>query len=258
MVIVRLNGRKYHSSYFVFSGGEVQTSVPLPAGSNWEHKVELTANIRSSDDIMELLQVNDIIRRRYPTAQVSLQMPYAPYARQDRVCAPGESLACKVFADLINMCGFAKVTICDCHSDVLPALINNCVNIPMATLLDVLRPIEKTEDTILISPDSGSNKKVLEISKAFGGFDIVRADKVRDTSTGEITGTVVYADTLEGKDCIILDDICDGGRTFIELSKVLKEKGAKTVTLIVTHGIFSKGFDIFPDIDKIDALYLWN
>ena len=150
--------------------------------------------------------------------------------------------------------------VADCHSDVLPALINNCENIPVAKIikrsikdLDII--LDRT-DCVLVSPDAGANKKVLSVAKAYGGLKVIRADKVRNTSTGEITGTEVYCDDLSGAHCVIIDDICDGGYTFIKLAEKLKEKGAGMITLYVTHGIFSKGFDVFDGL--IDKVYTTN
>jgi ribose-phosphate pyrophosphokinase len=97
-------------------------------------------------------------------------------------------------------------------------------------------------DIVLVSPDAGANKKTFEVAKYFS-TNFIRADKLRDLTTGQIKETIVYADDLTGKTAVILDDICDGGRTFIELAKVLKAKGAAKVILFVTHGIFSAGLD---------------
>jgi ribose-phosphate pyrophosphokinase len=77
----------------------------------------------------------------------------------------------------------------------------------------------------LISPDAGSNKKIFDLAKSIGyDGEIIRCDKLRDISTGNIIETIVYKDDLNGMDCLIVDDVIDGGRTFIELSKILKQK----------------------------------
>jgi ribose-phosphate pyrophosphokinase len=115
----------------------------------------------------------------------------------------------------------------------------------------------KNKDFYLISPDAGSNKKIFDLAKSIGFTgEIIRCDKLRDIPTGNITETIVYKDDLNGKDCIILDDICDGGRTFIELAKVLKQKNGGKIYLVVTHGIFSAGFDQL--IQQIDGIFTTN
>ena len=81
---------------------------------------------------------------------------------------------------------------------------------------------------------------------------IIRADKIRDTMTGALSGFEVYADDLTGKDVVILDDLCDGGGTFIGLAKKLREKGAAKITLYVTHGMFTKGVkDLLIYIEEV-------
>jgi ribose-phosphate pyrophosphokinase len=95
----------------------------------------------------------------------------------------------------------------------------------------------------LVSPDAGSNKKIFDLAKSIGyDGEIIRCDKLRDISTGKIIETIVYHDDLCGKDAIIVDDILDGGKTFIEIAKVLKQKNVGKIYLIVTHGIFSNGY----------------
>lgn len=109
----------------------------------------------------------------------------------------------------------------------------------------------------LISPDAGSNKKIYDLAKSIGyDGEIIRCDKLRDIPTGQIIETIVYKNDLGGKDAIIVDDICDGGKTFIELAKVLKEKNVGKIYLVVTHGIFSAGFDSLGEY--FDGIYCTN
>ncbi|MEI8631794.1 phosphoribosyltransferase family protein [Vibrio sp. PP-XX7] len=81
---------------------------------------------------------------------------------------------------------------------------------------------------------------------------MIQAQKLRNLKTGEIIKTEVLGD-VKGKKVLIADDICDGGRTFVELAKVLKSEGATEISLFVTHGIFSKGFEVFAGL--IDVIY---
>lgn len=230
----------------VFSGGEVHVKLPhlYPDG------VMLHANLHNSDQIMKLLMVTDALRRAECPA-IQLSIPYLPYARQDRVCNPGEALSIKVFADLINSQNYEKVFVLDAHSDVGPAVLNNCEVVSNHELvINVLRDIQKRDgilasDIVIVSPDAGSNKKIKDLMKTIGNSAIrmIKCDKTRDTMTGALTGFEVYADDLEGKTCIIVDDICDGGGTFIGLATELIKKNCGPLYLTVSHGIFSKGFD---------------
>ena len=82
------------------------------------------------------------------------------------------------------------------------------------------------------------------------------ASKHRDVATGDITSTEIYCNNLHGKNVVIVDDLIDGGRTYIELAKVLKKKNAGRIDLIVTHGIFSKGLATLTAM--VDHIYTTN
>ena len=241
-------------SSFIFNGGEVQVVLPEYLGYNI---INIEAKLHNSDDVMRLLMVNDALRRYAPGATVNLRMPYVPYARQDRVCNEGEALSIKVFCDLINSMNFNKVTITDPHSDVTPALLNNCVIISQEDILDSFKGYKEDWDLYsklmnneitLVSPDAGAEKKILKVAQYFGGLDIIHASKVRDTRTGNITETKINDNPYpDGKDLLIVDDICDGGFTFIKLAEQLKRLNPRSINLYVTHGIFSKGYQVLFD-----------
>ena len=109
--------------FFKFSGGECHVKI---SDLEITERTNILANLNNSDDVMSLLLIVDAVRRINPSTQVLLTIPYFPYARQDRVCNEGEALSVKVMADLINSLNCAGVTIYDPHSDVTPALLNNC------------------------------------------------------------------------------------------------------------------------------------
>ncbi len=239
--------------FTTFPAGE--TCVRIPEGIVFG-TVDVWFNFEGNKDLFDLALVMDAARR-YLSPHVTtynLIMPYLPYARQDRVCNVGESLSVKVVADFINGLGFASVHCKDIHSSVGVALINNLVHETLETCADSL--CLNRSSTILVSPDAGANKKVLDYAKAYGFPEVVRADKTRDVLTGKITGTVVYSEHVGNKDFLILDDICDGGRTFIELAKELRKLTDGKIMLYVTHGIFSAGTKVLAGI--IDHVYTSN
>lgn len=254
-MLIRIQGENYYPKTMVFSGGEV--NVTLPSVLPYEiTDYAIKVKIKSSQDLIELLMVKDALDRKYVSMPVcsGLAIPYLPYARQDRVCNPGEALSIKVLANLINSMNFDVVETFDNHSDVSTALINNCWNYSAAHLMDRSESINNIltkPDVVLCSPDAGATKKTYEIAKRFGGLRILHADKIRNTKTGEITSTEVYCGALEGQDVFIADDICDGGMTFIKLAEALKAKGAGDLYLYVTHGIFSKGLEPLSAYKKI-------
>jgi ribose-phosphate pyrophosphokinase len=232
----------------VFSGGEVQVKIASRAPTS----AIIEAHVRSSNDLMELLLVTDALRRD-GTAVIRLVMPYLPYARQDRVCAPGEAHSLRVFCDIINAHQYDSVEVWDAHSDVALALLNRCEHRTVTTFLG--RAIIAGHKTVLVAPDAGAIKKVDGLSKTHG-LPYVRADKSRSTNTGEITGTIAYSEHIGDADFLIVDDICDGGRTFIELAKALRPLTNGKVNLYITHGIFSRGTGVFDGL--IDNVFVVN
>lgn len=237
-----------------FPAGE--TFIRIPAATTEATTVAIQMQFEGDDDIIALALLVDAVRREYGKVRIMLDMPYLPYARQDRVCADGESLSVKVVADIINSMEFDAVLCKDIHSSVGVALLNNCINDDLTVVASPLNEIFARVPTVLVSPDAGANKKVLDFAKAYSFPNVVRADKTRDVLTGAITGTAVYSGHVGNKDFLILDDICDGGRTFIELAKELRKLTDGKVYLYVTHGIFSAGMDVFDGL--IDKIYVAN
>jgi len=257
---VNIDGKLADFNMLTFSGGEEHVKLST---NHVGYHAEIKAYIRDSAGIMQLALIKDALDGiNCDKIPVSLVLPYVPYARQDRRCEPGEAFSLKVFARILNGMGFDSVFISDAHSDVAPALIENCVNITQSALFTyspVFASGFHSDDTLLCSPDGGALKKIHSISKIFNK-DVIDATKVRCTKTGQILETRVHCDSLEGKNVWIIDDIVDGGRTFTELAKVLKQKGAEQVNLWVTHGIFANGKQYLYDngVDNVYAKYDWT
>lgn len=154
----------------------------------------------------------------------------------------GESLSVKVYADSINAQHYNQVTIFDPHSEVTPALLDRVHVIQNYEFVKQCLAIIK-EEVILISPDGGALKKIYKVSEFLGGVEVVECSKKRDVKTGALSGFRVYEEDLKGKHCVIVDDICDGGGTFLGLAKALKDKNAGKLSLVISHGIFSKGYE---------------
>ena len=232
---------------FTFSGGEPHIKINPDFDRN--EKVTITHRLNSFNDLGLLCITVDALRRM-DVKVIDLFIPYFPAARQDRVMIKGESLSVKVYADIINTLQLNKVFVFDAHSEVTPALVNNCEVIPNHTFIQqVLNVIG--ENVKLISPDGGALKKIYKVSEFLGGVDVVECSKSRDVKTGKLSGFKVYEDDLNGMDCLIVDDICDGGGTFVGLAEELKKKNAGKLYLAVSHGIFNKGFEVLDCFDKI-------
>lgn len=245
---------------FTFPGGEIGFKL-TEHNINYSDvdKVIITQRIKSSEDLMKILFAVDALRLE-GIKRFDLIIPYIPYGRQDRKCDTGESFSLKVLANIINSVGFESVIVLDSHSDVAPALINNCENFNNHKYV-LLAAMDITSKTMikpyLVSPDTGANKKINKVFDNVRYFsDVVKCDKTRDLTNGNITGVEVFKDDLKGTDCLIVDDICDGGRTFIEIAKELQKNNAGGLYLFVTHGIFSNGFE---ELSKyFDKIYCTN
>ena len=231
---------------FKFNGGELHIKLNNNIDYSKVDKVIITNRINSSDDVMKVLIAKEALERK-GVKSFDLIMPYIPYARQDRQCEDGESFTLKVFTNLINSANFDNIIVLDAHSDVAPALLNNCTNISNEQYIDMaFHHIAEyyDADITLISPDSGANKKANKLYENLQVFNnLIKCDKRRNTKTGKLNGFEVFANDLNGKTCLITDDICDGGRTFIGIAEELKKKNAGKIYLFVTHGIFSNGFE---------------
>lgn len=234
-------------SYSKFPGGEIHLSLPSELDSADNYLVD--ASLFCSDDVMALIMLTDALDEMNTslTRYRALMLRYVPYGRQDRVCNYGEALGVRAFARLINSLGYSKVLILDPHSEVTPALINNChVTDQFACMVPEAKALVLKEKWGIVSPDAGAEKKIHVLAKKFSSWakspPVLYAAKIRELSTGVITGTTIHGADATGN-WLIIDDICDGGRTFIELAKVLRAAGASKVSLSVTHGILSAGLE---------------
>ena len=253
---------KYDS--FNFSAGEVHVTLKdFRIANKYDfsatNTIVIRAYLNSSNAIMELLMLKDAIDREFSNSKSILYLSYVPYSRQDRVANQGESHSLKVFCNLINSMNFTEVITVDNHSEVTTSLLNNVTDVPQHMIINEMLTNGQFPSNFdaIISPDAGANKKSFKLSSTIFKTEMIQADKVRSTETGEITGTVVHCDSLKDQVVLIADDICDGGRTVIEITKILKEKGAREVHVFFTHGIFSKGLDGLLE-SGVDHIYTTN
>jgi ribose-phosphate pyrophosphokinase len=206
-----------------------------------------------NDLLMALLVKNTLDYLEF--GHVELHVSYLLAARMDRVMLDGEPFSLKVVAAVLNLANFKKVKIFDPHSEVSTALIDRSYAVTNhAFVADALSDYACThsgEAVCLVSPDGGALKKIHKLAQFLGIENVVECMKERDVKTGALTNFKAMTDGLHGQTCFIVDDICDGGGTFAGTAKVLREKGAAKVNLIVSHGIFSRG----PVIESIDTIY---
>ncbi|WP_299161340.1 ribose-phosphate diphosphokinase [uncultured Tenacibaculum sp.] len=245
-------------NYFTFSGGEPH--IKIITDLKGVSEVTITHRIQSFNDLGILLLATNALKNM-DIKKIKVLLPYFPAARQDRLMQTGEPLSVKVYADIINAQNYESVTIFDPHSEVTPALLNNCKVIDNHTFIRQITQ-QLSDDLLLISPDGGALKKIYKVAAHLQKYEVIEGSKSRNVRTGELTGFKVYADDLQGKDCLIVDDICDGGGTFLGLAQELKAKNAGNLYLAVSHGIFNNGFDklekVFSKIFTTDSFKTIN
>lgn len=191
----------------------------------------ITWDYQHDYEFMEVAQLKTLLDSMGKPTR--LRLDYLPYGRQDKAISNTTTFGLATFAALLNSLNFVNVICLDPHSDAAKLRINNFMFwYPEAEWNDRLKP-----KTLVCFPDRGAREKYREY---FGSNETIYAEKCRDPLIGEVSWLELHGDP-KGRDVLIIDDICDGGATFIAVTKALKEKGAKSVELFVSHGIFSKG-----------------
>ena len=187
----------------------------------------------SEAEVMHLAQLSVLLWEL--SISSALDIRFLPYARQDKPVANDRTFALRAFAPILNSMRWGSVTLRDPHS-LWAALLINCATAVYYTE-EAKVACNSCACDLLCFPDAGALEKYAPL---FPAHATVSASKVRDQETGAITGTRVHG-VVTGRRVLIVDDICDGGATFIGLAAALRENGAAFVALFVSHGIFSKG-----------------
>jgi len=209
-------------------------------------------------DVIELAQLNDALDYAMNTAndiESSLFLPYLPFSRADRRFVNGDTHAFAVFMQLIRSMGFTTIWTFDAHNAELASSwgITNVLptNGPVDQIKPLIRDIGK-KSLVLVLPDAGAAKRY-DLSKY--NLPILVADKVRDAATGKLTGFKIGSAIKYYKSALIIDDICDGGGTFVGLGELIRKKNKNIkLGLYVSHGIFSKGLKPLEAV--FDNLYV--
>lgn len=175
-----------------------------------------------------------------------LKITYLPYARQDKEVSNYSTFALHSFASLLNSLKFRNILINDPHSDKYKQIENSAAMYPMVKLEEALKD---SKANLICYPDQGAAVKYANIYGKEFTIPVMYGQKTRDQSNGVISDYRIYGAPPKEQNILIVDDICDGGATFIRLSKLLYDSGAEKVSLFVTHGLFTKGRQILLDAD---------
>lgn len=277
------NPAKGNIEYTVLSFPDGQQLINLggfygKGNTNVESTAQIVSRMGWAD--VQLIMCAATSLREAGFKHIHLYVPYFLGARSDRKFQPGSVNYLKeVICPLINSMNFDSVTVTDPHSHCLEMGLKNfkknqCHALIHRALIDLDTHPARLEDSyhktaddrhyddrifkklLLVGPDKGSYDRVADIAKLLNTDKVVMCDKHRDIITGKILSIDVPEYDMKDMDVIIPDDICDGGGTFIPIATECKRRGAKSVRLVVTHGIFSKGLKGFSM--HFDGIYTTN
>lgn len=260
------NGEEYFTfvkhDAWVFPGGEVGVKI-LDT-----HKVAIGKVVTisfndtkmTSDVIMQFFNMVDAIRRINTECDIRVQMPYLPYGRQDRVCHEGESFALEVFAKLFDTLDEkVMLVVSDPHSYVTRELFGKRIILTNDQAFLVSMHVDVPD--CIVFPDAGAAKKLQQYQDLKDSVDSYSEVEFFVYSKVRKDGEVIYSLPEDAKkpwgNVLVVDDICDGGATFLALAKAIRTPAVERLELMVTNGIFSKGVDILLQ-GGYDAVHAFN
>jgi ribose-phosphate pyrophosphokinase len=235
-IIYRADGALYELPLLAYPDGTPRADAPAAVPE------AILLRPRTLDRFFAaLFWIDALAERGYPVP--SLVLPLVPGARQDRINTSGDYLfTLKSVARELNARRFPTVAVLDPHSDVAPALIDRCCVIPASF------PTDRRYDGV-IAPDAGSEKRASRIAASLG-VRLYHGWKTRDVRTGALAGFGI--EPIASGNYLVVDDLCDGGATFIGLADVLDARGA-SADLYVTHGLFTNGTQ--PLLDRFTHVF---
>ncbi len=197
-----------------------------------------STSVPANDNLMELLIAIDAAKRA-SAKQICAVMPYFGYARQDRKSAGRTPISAKLVADMLTTAGVTRVLTMDLHATQIQGFFNIPVdNIFAAPLFskDILSLNHNIDDVIVVSPDVGGVVRARALAKKLH-VDIAIVDKRRPAPN--VAKVMNIIGDVEGKHCILVDDIVDTAGTICNAADALMERGATKVTAYATHGVLS-------------------
>ncbi|BBA22127.1 ribose-phosphate pyrophosphokinase [Mycoplasmopsis bovirhinis] len=205
-----------------------------------------------NDNIMELLLFVDSLKRG-SARSINVILSYYGYARQDRKASGRQPIGAKLVADLLQKAGVTKITCVDLHNPSIQGFFD----IPVDELkgqYPIAYALKQTgEKFTVVSPDHGGTVRARTLAELIADtVQICIIDKRRtEVNKTEVMGIL---GNIENQNAVIIDDIIDTGGTILKAVETLKQKGAKKIIVAASHGIFTKGFEVFenhPDVDRV-------
>jgi len=229
--------------------------------SDGELKVEIEENVRGHDtfiiqstcsptnkNVMEIMLIADALKRS-SASKITAIVPYYGYARQDRrVRSARVPISAKVVADMFASVGIDRVLTIDLHSETIQGFFDMPADNVYATkfMVDDIKENNDRNEVIVVSPDVGGVVRSRALAKLLDDTDLAIIDKRRDAANQSEVMNIIGE--IEGKVCIVPDDIIDTAGTLCNAAIALKEKGAKSVKAYITHPVLSG-----PAIERINS-----
>lgn len=192
----------------------------------------------NESELIHVMQLGDLLYT-YSDVRI-LAIPYLPYGRQDKTISNESTFALRTFCKILQTSEYTHIRTVDAHSSLCESfgIENISPNPTISNYIELLKP------DVICFPDKGASQRGYTTE----GLTTIHLDKKRNQLTGEIEGLEYLGDIdLTDRSILIVDDLCDGGRTFIEAAKILKTLNVKNVDLYTTHGIYSKGIQYLKD-----------
>jgi ribose-phosphate pyrophosphokinase len=220
-----------------FSDGEVAVQINENVRGSDVFLIQSTC-APTNDNLMELVVMIDAMRRA-SAGRITAVIPYFGYARQDRrVRSARVPITAKVVADFLSNVGVDRVLTIDLHAEQIQGFfdvpVDNIFGTPV--LLEDMAN-RGLENPVVVSPDLGGGVRARATAKALGDVDIAIVDKRRPRAN--VSEVMNLIGDVEGRDCVIVDDMIDTGGTLCKAAEALKERGAKRVFAYATHAVFS-------------------
>ena len=228
------------------------SSSQLGTFSDGEIQVEINENVRGHDTfiiqstcspadkhLMELMLLADALKRS-SASKITAVVPYFGYARQDRrVRSSRVPISAKVVSDMFSSVGINRVLTLDLHSETIQGFFDMPADNIYATKL-MVEDISKNysqDNLVIVSPDVGGVVRSRALAKYLGGLELAIIDKRRDEANESEVMNIIG--DVEGKNCIVPDDIVDTAGTLCNAAKALKDAGATKVSAYITHPVLS-------------------
>ena len=220
-----------------FADGEILVEPEETVRGRKVYIVQSTCN-PVTERLMELLVCVDAMKRA-SAGEITCIIPYYGYARQDRKARPRQPITSKLVADLLDAAGADRVVTVDLHAAQIQGFFNfptdDLTCIPMIGQYFHNSGID-LNNLVVVSPDHGGTTRARRLADALG-VPLAIVDKRRPRPNVCEANNVIG--DVNGKDVIVVDDMCDTGGTLVAGCELLKEKGAKDIYVAVTHAVFS-------------------